>query len=700
MFDDIRILTLGLATVMDGVLLLSMFRRPAWRFLPIWLVLLTGGAALWHLSTFSHALLADANNPTALTAQWITMLVMTAGLLLMPAAMLHGVWRLSRTGIQPLASSNYWYALPYLSLLALIPAALQLRENPASAYMDLLTPLVWPYVCGASAVNLFSAVQLWRLRNRLPLSGADRLCAYMAAILVAMTLGMISLVTIGPQLSARAAAVWQLLITLSPAAPALLFAYFVVRFRFMSLIVERAIAYGAIITGLLLVHRLLTRNLTDVVAERYHFDLEIVEGAAAIMLVLAYRPLRQRTAEALRYLLGGRIDRLRGDTRRLAVVMSELAGHPPEDLLAWFVESLAATLQVKYVAGWLFSTGSEKAVHRGADCDLSSADAELLSATLREAGWRHCTWSDTPNPAAAEIIERADASLVVLISQLNVRGLLVVGRQRFQQQPSEEEINTLVLLVEQLAGAMNNSVLQAERMHAERRALQNEKLSTLGLLAGSIAHEVKNPLSSIKTIASVMAEQLGPTSDHGEDLRMILGEIDRLSTTTSQLLDFARPTAAGSAGPFLPVLDRTLHIMRHVARQHDVTIDGPPRTSLAPVNADEASLREIFFNLISNSIDAAGPGGRVSIDCREEDGYLVAEFCDTGPGIPPEMQDRLFEPFFTNKPNGTGLGLYVVARRVRELCGEIRCESSIGRGSSFIVKLPLKAEVACQSCVS
>jgi signal transduction histidine kinase len=340
---------------------------------------------------------------------------------------------------------------------------------------------------------------------------------------------------------------------------------------------------------------------------------------------------------------------------------------------------------------------SDGAIHRGACEHLSDAEAETLRSGLLEAEMRFCVWGTAPTAVTADLIEAADASLAVVIAQQNVQGLLVVGRQRFQQQPNDEAINTLVLLVEQLAGAMNNSVLQSERMHAERRALQNEKLSTLGLLAGSIAHEVKNPLSSIKTIASVLAEQLGPSSVHGEDLQLILGEIDRLSTTTSQLLDFARPTAPNSQNALVPVLERTLHIMRHVAGQHDVTIDGPPQASLPSVTADESSLREIFFNLLSNSIDAAGAGGRVSIDCREEDGYLVTEFRDTGPGIAPEVQDRLFAPFFTTKPQGTGLGLYVVARRVRELGGEIRCHSAVGQGTSFIVKLPQKGQATCPS---
>src|SRR5580698_11311122 len=123
MFDDVRILTLGLATVIDVVLLTAMLRRPAWRFLPVWMVLLTIGAALWHLATFVHTALADTGGGWGTKAQWIAMLTMTTGLLLMPAAMLHGACRLWQTGMRSPGSPNRWNALPYLSLLALVPAA-------------------------------------------------------------------------------------------------------------------------------------------------------------------------------------------------------------------------------------------------------------------------------------------------------------------------------------------------------------------------------------------------------------------------------------------------------------------------------------------------------------------------------------------------------------------------------------------------
>jgi signal transduction histidine kinase len=219
--------------------------------------------------------------------------------------------------------------------------------------------------------------------------------------------------------------------------------------------------------------------------------------------------------------------------------------------------------------------------------------------------------------------------------------------------------------------------------------LQNEKLSTLGLIAGSIAHEVKNPLSSIKTIASVLAEDLG--DEHKEDFELIVGEIDRLSGTVTQLLQFARPAnEASSNGSTLNSIQGTLRVLGHLAKQRNVSMDVDLPETLPAISANHDMLREVIFNLISNSIDATSGGGHVGVLCRGEEGRVKIEVRDDGPGLSPEVQDRLFEPFVTTKDGGTGLGLYIVGRRVREMGGEIHCETQKGEGTVFTVILPVE----------
>jgi len=119
-----------------------------------------------------------------------------------------------------------------------------------------------------------------------------------------------------------------------------------------------------------------------------------------------------------------------------------------------------------------------------------------------------------------------------------------------------------------------------------------------------------------------------------------------------------------------------------------VTLDVEIPDRLPAVRADDQALREIFFNLLSNSIEASGQGGRIRVHCHQENGSVVASVSDDGTGIPSAMQAQIFEPFVTTKETGTGLGLYAVSRRLREIGGDIRCDSSPQAGTTFTVRLP------------
>ena len=252
--------------------------------------------------------------------------------------------------------------------------------------------------------------------------------------------------------------------------------------------------------------------------------------------------------------------------------------------------------------------------------------------------------------------------------------------------------NRLILwlyVVEQLAIAISNCQLQASRLAAERRAHQNEKLSTLGLIASSIAHEVKNPLASIKTIATVMAEDLEPGNVHSKDVDLIICEVDRLNTTVNKLLRFARPTdEAKTDSSISTVINDILHIMGYLATKNGVSINSDIATDLPLIAADENTLREIFFNLIVNAVEAAGAQGQVAVTATANNDEITVVVRDSGAGISPEMQEQLFQPFVSDKPSGTGLGLYLVARHANDLGGTIECRSKPEQGTQFIVKLP------------
>jgi len=689
MFQTVQSISVGAAAVFDTVLLLALLERRNWPFVRVPIVVMMAGAWLWHAGHFCLFLVVDLPGAWPRQVQSLCMLAMAAGLLLMPCGLAHGAWRVWKNEIGVQARPRLRHAFCYLPLLLLAVLAARFWTSGRGDFAGETAGLEVPYFLPVGLVNVTAAALFLGVRRRIELPQARPFFLQMAVVLLGIT-ALQWLVVLG----ARTAWLggedwWTLAVTLSPLAPAVLFAYFVIRYNFLQIILERSLVYGALLIGVLLLHQLVFQDVSAALPESYRLHVVSLETLALVALILIYQPLRQRTAEALRYFLGVRVSGIRERLRQLSRELSAQAGRPIDDLLVWFVQELRGTLQVDYVAGWLFDPADDIAFRCGDTAAWPDERARWLYQSMRTADIPVCSRRHTPDRLMLHRLQERAAALAVVKARPNISGLLVVGRGRANRDLSEEETNAVVLLVEQLATTLDNSVLQAERLAAERKAMQSEKLSALGLLASSIAHEVKNPLSAIKTIATVLSEELGPDSPHAEDLRLILGEVERLAATTAQLLDSARPRSSARSPASVPeVLTGTLRLLRHLAGQQDIAIDTRIADDLPPVRADEHSLREIFFNLLSNSLEAAGPGGRISVQCQRENGFVVTEVRDSGPGMPPEVREHLFEPFLTTKQTGTGLGLYVVGRRVGDLGGVIRCDSEAGQGTSFTVKLP------------
>ncbi|MBI2826975.1 MAG: hypothetical protein HYX69_20050 [Planctomycetia bacterium] len=689
MFHRIELLSIGLAAVLDTVLLVALLERRNWRYLATAILTLVVGAWLWHTGAFASQLLVDMTDLWARDVHLCAMVAMSAGLLLIPSALIHACWRLANTGFEIRPGMRGIYALAYLPLLLLAPLWPLLAAERAANFLDATAPLVKPYAVYLGVVNIVAGVFLFAFRRRIDVPRAAQFLTCSAIVLFA--LGVVQSFVLLHAIEAWPE--WRpylsLLVVLSPVSLALLFGYFVLRFRFMQLMVERTIVYGAIVAAAMLFHRVMLQGSTAALGERFQIDFGVLEGVLVLALVVVYPPLRRRSAEALRYLLGSPVAEVRKRSREMALRLSNLSGQPPRDVLAWFVDTARELLGLEYVAGWLFDCSGTIVAATWSQTRLTDDDVVGIRRFLAHLGQAYWTYRDLPDRGTA-CLEMAEASLAVALEQPGASGLVVFGRRRGNREFGEEETNSLVLLTEQLGITLRNSVLQAERLAHERRALEREKLSTLGLLASSIAHEVKNPLSSIKTIATVMAEQLGSANEHAEDLKLILGEIDRLATTTTQLLSFARPAnGTTQTCSVSDVLKATLGVMRHLANGRGVTLELQLPAACPAICADENAVREVFFNLIANSIEVSRAGGRVSVVCHAENGHVLAQVRDTGPGIPPEVQDRLFQPFVTTKPTGTGLGLYIVGRRVQEMGGEIHCQSDPGQGTLFTIKLPI-----------
>ncbi len=253
-------------------------------------------------------------------------------------------------------------------------------------------------------------------------------------------------------------------------------------------------------------------------------------------------------------------------------------------------------------------------------------------------------------------------------------------------------------LCEQLALVLENSYLLKAKLELQNELAEQAQMVQLGEMTARIAHEIKNPLSSIKTIVQVMQEDTELKSRYARDLELINGEIDRLKGSISQLLDFARPGHEVREKVGLrAAAESALSFLRCDIEQQGITVEDDIPSDLPPVQSNSTALREIFLNLMLNAFQAGGPGTRIQLQAWEgalADGsgrYILLVFEDDGPGISSDLQSRVFVPFFTTRQRGTGLGLAIVKRNVEHMGGRISLESPArdGHGTRFLMHLPL-----------
>jgi signal transduction histidine kinase len=268
-------------------------------------------------------------------------------------------------------------------------------------------------------------------------------------------------------------------------------------------------------------------------------------------------------------------------------------------------------------------------------------------------------------------------------------GLMLVDAAADALTPDARTV--LEVLAGQVAIAIEDSRLVEENVRLERQLAQGERLAVLGQMAATVAHEVKNPLSAIKSIAQVMREDEGLNREYARDLNLIVGETDRLSRSVTQLLSFARSTPSSVSPSRADELVRTVvELFRAEASGRGIKIECRAETQKELDGSAAAAVRDALSNLLINAMQATHAGGRVLVEATIEGDELLVAVTDNGGGIAPELRERIWEPFFTTKQRGTGLGLAIVRKRMEEAGGTARLSSTqSGEGTRFELRAPL-----------
>ena len=231
------------------------------------------------------------------------------------------------------------------------------------------------------------------------------------------------------------------------------------------------------------------------------------------------------------------------------------------------------------------------------------------------------------------------------------------------------EMESIQLVLSQLAAAIEIRRLLEARLAAERAQTEHERLSMLGMVSASLAHELKNPLSSMKALAQTVREELEGDDGHGEqakDLGLIVEQVDRLNSVAREVLGFSKP---GASAELSAVVESAAYILDHEARRRGIAID-LDAVDHGDAPGSPSMWQTVVFNLMLNAIRHAPDGSTVTLRLAHDDGHVTFECENEGPAIEEDVATRLFDPFVSGA-SGTGLGLALVKRRVRDIGGDI-----------------------------
>src|SRR3989475_720687 len=411
-------------------------------------------------------------------------------------------------------------------------------------------------------------------------------------------------------------------------------------------------------------------------------------------------------------------ERLRHTETLLAVSYDTSSTLELAEVLRRTTRAMVRALGANTGGAWLVTPGKDRFVpivgyHVPKDALQTFATTEIVMTDqmLKEWGrYERAVYSSDSgsDPRFAHPITRLLPHTSLLIQPMRWKGETIGGvpiaRPKGHPPFTTDELRLAEGIALQAAVAAENSRLyegvkqqMAELKRTQAQLIQPTKLAAIGELAANIAHEINNPLTSVLGFASYLAERIPPGEPMREELDLIQEEAGRARDIVRDLLHFSRQRE------FVPqltdlnvVLEQTLTMVRRQGALDAITLVEEYTPGLPPVEVDVPRVKQVFLNLINNAVYVMKDGGSLTIRSSLVGGTVQVEVIDTGTGIPADHIDRIFEPFFTTKPDvsGTGLGLPVSLGIVQSHGGTIGVKSELGRGSSFIVKLPVKPSAA------
>jgi signal transduction histidine kinase len=611
------------------------------------------------------------------------------GLGALPALLVHTHVAFLREsqGAIPTRHQNSLLAVIYAPLLWFVIPLSKVLANPTVSPFDILSEYMLPYVCWFVTSLIISAVidlRLARVQEDEPFRHFYRVIGtifFFIAILTTFTY------ILGGREFPWLRKYLEVISIISSILPSTILAYFIYRYNFLELVIRRSffvitlsfVIFGAYFLGV--------RQITLYLAKYFDIIPGLFEALSILALVVTfpiYKKWLQKRVNQFFFREFGYYHQLFSE---LEQTINRIFGLQP--LVDYIQKTTSKVLFLDSINLTIFET-EENRIKFLATTHETLPQIEQIVKKIQDENARLLRMEDVKEEEVITEMKNIGATLILPIRHKE----RLMGIFSFKARPPRrpiltQELEMLRSLVAQTAMSVASALLMEDKLKLEREMAKKERMASIGQMAATLAHEIKNPLSSIKSITQSLQEQ-SPDQSLKQDLEVIVNEVDRLNYSVNQLLQFARSSSQDMTDlSVVEVMERVIKILQNETRNQNVLINHNYNGNIPSVFASSFALQDVFLNLLLNALQAMPSGGEIQIDYQKNGKSLEINISDSGPGIRPEMLTRIFDPFFTTKQKGTGLGLAVVKQKLSEFGADINVSNLKPTGSRFTITFPV-----------
>jgi signal transduction histidine kinase len=573
----------------------------------------------------------------------------------------------------------YLCYLPALFLLVAIP---RIWSGSYAPMMAKLSPFVIPFAFWIAYVLGLIAITELLIARKTENKSEKLIMRTLAASFIGVGIVIFGALAAGLGEGTFVGLYLKTIANLGSLLPSALLAYYIYRYRYLEIIIEESLVVTTFALVVLTVYVFGIRTIGDWVTQRYGVRPGLIEALLILALTLLAGPMRGFLARRFHRLF----EREAALYKQIVSRIGSYAGQYKDlsDLLDFVEERTTEVLGFRQLKIFVESSNGNEG--RNGESTFSPNSNEPWIASVLDASRANGWLPVQDNPL---LTERGFNLAYPLRREDKVEGLLAIDASVASLTLDARSV--VEILADQVAIAIDDSRLVEENVRLERELAERERLAALGRMAATVAHEIKNPLSAIKSIAQVMREDESLSNEYARDLKLIVGETDRLSQSVTQLLSFARKESPGEQPLAIDeLLQSVVDLFQASAREQGINLRYETKADVQLAGKCVSAVRDALSNLILNALQATPSNGHVSVMAIVANDELLVSIRDTGPGVAADLRERIWEPFFTTRQRGTGLGLAIVRKRVQEVGGSASLDiAKTGSGALFQLRVPL-----------